>query len=132
MLSDKVKGFIEAGTVGFMSTVLPSGLLQNQPVWVDTDGENLLVNTEVERRKYKNLQANPNVTVTIMDKENPWSWTEVRGQLSEEIHGQDARDHIDKLARTYLGADEYPNPIGSPRVILKIAPERIFEFPPGG
>lgn len=132
MLTDKIKGFCDAGTVGMMSTVLPSGLLQNQPVWVDHDGENLLVNTEIERAKYKNLQANPNVTITIMDKGNPWSWSEVRGTLTEEVHGQEARDHIDHLSRTYLGKDEYPNPIASPRVILKIAPERIYEFPPNG
>lgn len=132
MLTDKIKRLIEDGTVGMMATVLPSGLIQNQPVWVDRDGDYLLVNTEVERRKFKNLQANPNVTVTVMEPGNPWSWTEVRGRMVEAIGGQEARDHIDKLAKRYLGKDEYPNPIGSPRVIVKIEPVQIFEFPPGG
>jgi len=131
MLTDKIKAFTDAGAIGLMSTVLPSGHLQNQPVWVDTDGEHILVNTEIERRKFKNLQENPHVTVTIMDSSNPWSWSEIRGEMIDAIHGQEARDHIDKLARTYLGVDEYPNPISSPRVIVKIAPHQVFEFPPG-
>ena len=85
----------------------------------------------MERRKFKNLEANPSVTVTIMEPGNPWSWTEVRGRMVEAIHGQEARDHIDTLAQRYLGKDEYPNPIGSPRVIVKIEPVQVFEFPPG-
>ena len=89
------------------------------------------MNTEIERAKYKNLQANANATVLIMDKQSPWSWSEIRGKMVDTVHGQEARDHIDHLAKMYLGKDEYPNPIASPRVIVKIAPERIYEFPPG-
>jgi len=127
VLTEKIKGLIEGGAIGMLATVLPSGLVQNQPVWVDTDGEHILVNTEIERRKYKNIQANPIATVTVMDPDNHWSWTEVRGKVVETVHGQDARDHIDKLAKRYLGKDDYPNPIASPRVIVKIAPQQLYE-----
>jgi PPOX class probable F420-dependent enzyme len=132
VLSDKAQGLIKGSNIGFVATVLPSGLIQNQPVWVDTDGEHVLVNTEVGRRKYKNLEDNDNITVTVIDSENPWSWVEVRGKSAGAIHGQEARDHIDELAKKYLGVDDYPNPIASPRVIIKVAPEQVFEFPPGG
>lgn len=127
MLTDKIKQFIEAGTVGMMATVLPSGLLQNHPVWLDYDGDDLIINTEIDRRKFKNLERNPNVTVTVVDPNNHWSWTEVRGKVAEIIHGQEARDHIDKLAKRYLGVDDYPNPIASARVKVRIEPQRVFE-----
>jgi PPOX class probable F420-dependent enzyme len=132
VLNDKIRGLIDNGTFGMMATVLPSGLLQNQPVWLDYDGDTLLVNTEVERRKFKNLQANPSVTITVMEPGNPWNWCEVRGSMVDSVHGQEARDHIDHLSRRYLGQDDYPNPIASPRVIVKIAPEQVYDFPPSG
>lgn len=130
MLPEKLEKMIDNGTIGMMATVLPSGLIQNQPVWIDQDDGQLVVNTEIERRKFKNLQDNPNVTVTVVDPDNHWSWVEVRGKMVDAVHGQEARDHIDKLAQRYLGVDDYPNPIRSPRVIVKIEPRQVFEFPP--
>ena len=131
MITKKIDQLTKEGAVGLISTILPSGHIQTQPVWVDSDGEHILVNTEVERRKFKNLLENPHVTVVILDPSNLRNWSEVRGTMVEAVHGQPARDHIDSLAGTYLGKAEYPNPIRSPRVIIKIAPEQIFEFPPG-
>jgi len=130
MLNDIAHQLATGPNLGILSTVLPDGHLQTQPVWVDSDGEHLLVNSEVHRQKVKNLQANPMATVTVIDKDNHFVWAEVRGQLVESVTGQVARDHIDQLAKKYLGVDDYPNPIQSERVILKIEPHRVFTFPP--
>lgn len=92
-------------------------------MWVDHDGEHILMNTEVHRRKYKNLAEDTRATVTIIDSEDAYSYVEVRGRVVDEIGGQEARDHIDELSRRYFGKD-YSNPIQSERVILKIEPER--------
>lgn len=109
-----------------LATLMPGGSPQVHVMWVDTDGERILVNTEVHRRKFKNIAANPLATVLIIDRGDPWTYSEVRGEVVETVTGPEARAHIDALTRKYLGLDDYPNPITSERAILKIAPRRVF------
>jgi PPOX class probable F420-dependent enzyme len=106
-------------------TLMPDGQPQAQYTWVDTDGEHLLVNTEPQRQRFRNLQRDPRITVLILG-DNPWDWAEVRGHLAGTVDGQEARDHIDFLAKKYLDADSYPNPIGPQgRIILKVAADKV-------
>jgi PPOX class probable F420-dependent enzyme len=123
MLEDKVKELAQGKNYALVTTLMPDGQPQTLPLWVDADDEHLLLNTEVGRQRYKNLQRNPKVTVLIVEDGNWYSWAEVRGHLDGEIKGDDARAHIDALSRKYTGAD-YANPIQTERVVLKIAPDR--------
>lgn len=132
MLDDKTVELAQGKNFAVLSTVMPSGHPQSQMMWVDSDGEHIIINTEIHRAKFKNLQRNPLVTVLIMETGNAWNYSEVRGHVAEIVRGQEARDHIDALANRYFGADEYPNPIQSERVIVKIAPDRVVTFPPAG
>jgi len=116
---------------GVITTVLPSGKLQNHYIWVGTDGERLVVNTEVHRKKYKNVERDPNVTLTIRDEQDPYRYAEVRGEVVEAVRGQEARDHIDKLSRKYNGQDYDPDDIKSERVMLWIVPSRQTVVGPG-
>ena len=109
---------------GVITTVLPSGNLQTQYIWVHTDGERLVVNTEVHRQKYKNIERDPQVTLTIRDEQNPYRYAEARGRVVETVGGQEARDHIDQLSQKYHGQDYDPDAIKSERVMLWIVPER--------
>jgi PPOX class probable F420-dependent enzyme len=109
---------------GAITTVLSSGRLQTHPIWVGTDGERLVVNTEIHRQKYKNVERDPKVTLTIRDEENPYRYAEVRGEVVEKVTGQEARDHIDELSQKYYGEDYPLDSIESERVMLWIAPSR--------
>ncbi len=109
---------------GAITTVLPSGSLQTHPIWVHTDGERLVVNTETHRRKYKNVERDPNVTLTIRNEGNPYHYAEARGEVVETVTGQEARDHIDELSRKYHDEDYPPNSVVSERVMLWIVPSR--------
>jgi general stress protein 26 len=53
-----------------LTTLLPGGHPQTQVMWVDADGDNLLVNTEVHPQKFRNLERDPRVTLMIWDKED--------------------------------------------------------------
>jgi len=107
-------------------TLMPDGQPQALLTWIDTDGEHLLVNTEPQRQRAKNVVRDPRATVLIHSGDDPWDWSEVRGRVVETVDGQPARDHIDELSRKYLGIDDYPNPIGPRgRIILKIAPDKV-------
>jgi hypothetical protein len=83
------------------------------------------VNTEPQRQRAKNVAKDPRITVLIHSAENPWDWSEVRGHVAGTITGEEARRHIDKLSRRYVGT-EYRNPIGPHgRVILKVAADKV-------
>ena len=100
---------------------LPNGQIASHVMWVDADDEQLLMNTEIHRAKYKAIQQHPEVTVTVWDAANPYRYAEVRGRVVGEVRGDEARAHIDTLSQRYLGHD-YQAPIQSERVVLRIAP----------
>jgi PPOX class probable F420-dependent enzyme len=124
MLSEKTRRLAEGANHAVLTTLFPSGAPQTNVVWIDHDGEYLLVNSEQERQKVRNVERDPRVTVLVFDPTDMDEWVEVRGRVVSITDGEEARRHIDSLAQKYLGVDDYPNPIRSPRVILKIAPDR--------
>ncbi len=123
-LEPTVKALAQGKNFGAVTVQLPSGAAATQIMWVDADDDHVIFNTEVERAKFKAITANPRVTVTIWDAENPYHYAEVRGRVTETDDSDAARAHIDALAKKYQGVDEYQNPIGSRRVIVKVTPER--------
>ncbi len=130
MLDDKTLELAKGPNFAVLATLMPDGVPQVHVMWVDTDKDHILINTEVHRAKFRNLMANPTATITIMSRDNPYEFVEVRGKVVESVTGPTARSHIDALALKYMGLEEYPNPITSERVILKIRPNRIFGYLP--
>jgi PPOX class probable F420-dependent enzyme len=106
-----------------LTTLLPDGHPQTQVMWVGANEQHLLVNTEVHRQKFRNVERDPRVTVTIWDMEDPYRFVEVRGEVVEKVKGQEAREHIDELSHKYRGKP-YQTQIQSERVVLRIAPAR--------
>jgi PPOX class probable F420-dependent enzyme len=106
-----------------LTTLLPNGHPQTQVMWVDANDQHLLINTEVHRQKFRNVERDPRATVMIWDKEDPYSFVEVRGEVVGKVEGPEARDHIDELSHKYRGRP-YQTRIRSERVVLRIAPLR--------
>ena len=125
-----MKDLAQAANYAMVATVMPNGLIQNQVLWVDADDDHILINTEIGRQRFRNIEADDRMTVTIMKDGNWFEWAEVRGRVSETVTGPEARAHIDQLAIKYTGSP-YANPIGTERVILKLSPERQLIFPAG-
>ena len=119
----KVIELARGDNFGALTTLLPDGHPQTQVMWVDADDDHLLINTEVHRQKFKNVERDPRVTLTIWDKEDPYRFVEVRGEVVGKVKGPEAREHIDKLSQKYHGRP-YGTKIQSERVILRIAPLR--------
>lgn len=106
-----------------LATLMPDGSPQTTPVWVDYDGQNILINTPVGTQKDKNLQRDGRVALSIIDPDNPYRYLEVRGRVAERTQNG-ADQHIDAMARKYLGQDKYPfRRPGEVRVLHKIRPE---------
>ena len=107
-----------------ISTLLPSGQIQTQYIWVGTDGDRLYVNTEPHRQKFKDLERDSRVTLAIRDEQDPYRYAEVRGRVVDTERGQKARDQIDELSQKYDGRPYPPEQIKTERVTVWIEPER--------
>jgi PPOX class probable F420-dependent enzyme len=110
-----------------LTTLFENGSPQTHTMWVDTDGEYLLINTEIHRVKYKNMKKDPRVSVMIWKHDDAFKFVEVRGKVVGEITGEDAVKNIQALSEKYWGKP-YPFPIQTKRIVLKILAEREFFF----
>ncbi|HZU76137.1 MAG TPA: TIGR03618 family F420-dependent PPOX class oxidoreductase [Dehalococcoidia bacterium] len=112
------QNFVAVATVG------RDGTPRNTIVWVDVDGDDVLVNGAESRAWIKNLKHNPNVALTIFDHEQPYRRVSVIGK-AVQITTDGAEDHIDKLSMKY-GGRPYPNHLpNDPRVLVRIRPSKI-------
>lgn len=124
-IPEKYLDLFDKRAFGSLGTLMPDGSPQVTPVWVDREGDTVLVNTAKGRQKDKNIQRDPRVSVTLIDPDNPYRYVEIRGHVVEATE-KGAKDHIDKMAKKYLGVDKYPyaQP-GEQRLLLRIEPERF-------
>ena len=117
---------------GVLTTMMPDGMPQSSIVWVDYDGECVLINTTLERQKGRNMQSNPKVTVLVIDPQDSSRWIEVRGRV-KEITRECAEAHADQLTQRYCPSKHYfYRDIYPPeqrqketRVIVRIEPLKI-------
>jgi PPOX class probable F420-dependent enzyme len=116
---------------GVLTTMMPDGQPQSSIVWVDYDCTHVLINTTLERQKGRNLQANPKVTLLVIDPRDSNRWIEVRGRVAQ-ITAEGAEAHADMLTQRYTGGrhfygDIYPveQKYKETRVIVKIEPIKI-------
>ncbi|HEY7067023.1 MAG TPA: PPOX class F420-dependent oxidoreductase [Chloroflexota bacterium] len=124
-LPEPVRKFIEEPNFASLATLMPDGSPQVTPMWVDTDGQYLYINTAEGRQKPRNFLHNKRVALAIVDRDNPYRHATVRGRVvSVTTEGADA--NIDKLAKKYLGQDKYPfRQPGEQRVLVKIEPTHV-------
>jgi PPOX class probable F420-dependent enzyme len=111
-----------------LATLMPDGSPQNTQVWVDTDGEHILINTAQGRQKERNVQRDLRVAVNVVDPTNAWRVGMVRGRVVE-VTTEGADELIDQLAKKYLNVEAYPfRRPEEVRVTLKILPDKINEI----
>lgn len=128
IISDEVAKLFLEKNLAFLATLMKDGSPQITPTWVDLENNTVLINTAEGRVKQRNVTRDPRVAVSIVDQQNVYNMITVRGRVIEQTT-KGADEHIDKLAKKYLGVDKYP--FRSPnekRVILKIKPEKIFQL----
>jgi PPOX class probable F420-dependent enzyme len=123
-LTDDQVALLREKVLAHVATVMPDGSPQVTPVWVDTDGGAVLFNTAKGRLKYRNLRRDPRVAISLSARENDYRTVVMRGRA--EFIEEGADDHIDRLAKKYLGADSYPGRRPDEvRVTVRVVPETI-------
>lgn len=125
MIPEEFRDLFSKRAFGHFATLMPDGTPQITPVWVDYDGQHILVNSRAGRLKNSNVAARPHVAIEISDPANPYRYLTVRGRVVE-ITEVNAEAHIDQLAQRYLGVEVYPwRAPDEVRQIFKILPERV-------
>jgi PPOX class probable F420-dependent enzyme len=124
-IPESYRDLFDKKSFAHLATIGPDGTPQVTPVWIDYDGTSIRFNTARGRVKTKNLERNPIVALAVQDPENPYRYVQVKGRVTEMTE-KGADEHIDALAKKYLGQDRYPyRRPGEVRVTVKIAPEKI-------
>jgi len=124
---DDVRDKLGEANFWHLVTLNEDGTPTTTPVWVDVDDGHVIVNTAIGRRKERNARRDPRVALSAHDKENPYSWIEIRGKVVEFVEGEQADESINRLAKKYLGEDVYPfRQPGEQRVILRIEPTQVI------
>jgi PPOX class probable F420-dependent enzyme len=100
------------------------GTPHQTPVWVDYDGEHVLLNLTTGRTKSRYLERNPRVSVLILDRNDVFRWLRVDGTVVE-MTTEGAWEHIVRQAGVYLGKEEYPRRPGEQRLLVRIRPDRV-------
>jgi PPOX class probable F420-dependent enzyme len=127
-LDDQQNQFLEQPYVGVATTLRADGTPHNTVVWVDVENGAVSFNTAVGRAKERHLRRDPRISVVVLPADDQQSgYVSVTG--TAELSEDGAVDHIDKLAKKYIGADKYPylQP-GERRIIVKITPEKVDGF----
>ena len=125
-LTESQQEFLDKPYVGVATTLREDGSPHATVVWVDADG-GLSFNTARGRAKPNHLEKDPRLSLTVVDPENPYRWVSVSG--TAELVDEGADDQIDRLAKKYLGKDEYPwrSPTEQ-RVSVRINPEKVDSY----
>ena len=135
-LADPHRQLLEKGVTAAMATINADGLPQLTPVWVNHDGTHVNLNSVRGRRKDRNLRARPDVSLMLVNPENPYHWITINGRVEEIIDEDDptqgrlATQNVDDLSELYLGKRPYPfrGPKGEIRVLYKVRPTQILTF----
>jgi PPOX class probable F420-dependent enzyme len=128
-MSEPIEGraeeLLQAKNFAHVSTIRSDGSVHTAPVWVDVQDGRPLLNTAEGRAWPRNLERDPRVTLTVQNMENPYEYLEIRGRVAERTT-EGADQHIDALAKKYMGVEEYPmRRPGEQRIIIKVDPERV-------
>jgi PPOX class probable F420-dependent enzyme len=124
-LTDAQASFLhDEPNIAVVAVLRGNGTVHQTPVWVDYDGEHVLLNLTTGRTKTAYLGRDPRVSVLTLDRNDPFRWLRVDGTVVETTT-DGAYEHIVRQAGVYLGREEYPRRPGEQRLLVRIRPERV-------
>ena len=114
---------LDSNALAHVATIGPKGEPQVNPVWFGWDGTHITFSQTTTRQKYKNVQRDPRISLSIVDPENPYRYLEVRGKVVRFDPDPDFA-FIDAMAKKYLGKDKYPwSQPGDERIVVVVEPK---------
>jgi len=126
-LTALAKRLIDGKNLASVATLMPDGSPQVAAVWVEREGNTIVVNATTTRQRYRNLMRDPRVALSIFDMDNIYTTVMIRGRATE-ITMEGAEEDIDRLSMKYNGRKYPDHSAERPRVIIRITPERVTEW----
>ncbi len=126
-LSEAQGTFLQEPNYAVVAVMRREGPPQQTVVWVDWDGEHVLLNLNTWRAKLEYLRRDPHVSVLVLDRNDPYRWIGIDGEVVE-ITEEGAAEHIVKQAGVYFGRDTYNFKPGEQRILVKIEPQRVEAY----
>jgi len=117
LIEDNVRAY------AYLATTMDDGSPQVTPVWFNTEGELILINSAKGRIKDHNIRSRLSVALLIADPKDPHRYVQVRGRIVG-ITEEGALEHISTLATKYRGRPWTPVS-GQVRVIYQLLPEHV-------
>ena len=122
-IPERYADILDKKALAHWATIGPNGEPQNNPVWFDFDGEQILVSQTKSRQKLRNVKRDPRVALSLVDPDNPYRYLEVRGEVVD-VTDDEGNAFINKMAKKYLGHPEYQwHQPGDERVVVRIQPK---------
>jgi PPOX class probable F420-dependent enzyme len=120
----EVKKLLADANHAVISTRNPDDSILNTVVWINSEDDDVAVNSAVGRKWPANLERDPRATVLVMEQGNPYNYVEIRGTATGTEEGAD--EHINALTKKYINQDEYPfRQPGEQRIKFRIKPEHV-------
>jgi PPOX class probable F420-dependent enzyme len=124
-IEGRAEELLKGKNFAHVGTLRADGSVQVAPTWVDLQDGRPVLNTAEGRAWPRNLERDPRITLEVQNMENPYEYVEIRGRVAERSH-DGADEHIDQLAKKYLGVEEYPmRQPGEQRVMIRVEPEFV-------
>jgi PPOX class probable F420-dependent enzyme len=120
-----VERYFQAPVFVVMSTINPDGQPQSSVVWAKVQDDQVVISTIRGRRKCRNMERDPRVTLIAYDPENPYHYTELRGSVSLDEAGGD--ELINELSLAYEGKP-FNHPPGQVRVVVRFTADKVFQY----
>jgi PPOX class probable F420-dependent enzyme len=124
VIPDSHVDLLERPLFGHLGTVRSDGQPQVNPMWFSYDGEFLYFTNSTKRRKFQNLQADPRISLSINDPDQPYRYLEVRGVLERADPDTSGVFFAELAARYGMEIDGPPGDVEY-RVVLVVRPTAV-------
>ena len=124
-LPESARRMVDGRNLAHVATVMRDGSPQVTPVWVDRDGDVILINTAAGRLKVRNVGRDPRVAISMVDSDHPNPPLLVRGRVVAVVGGDAAWEHYEKLRLKYAGRSGGERRPGEERIVWRIEADQI-------
>ena len=126
-ITEADRALLAAPNYAWIVTLNPDGSPHASLTWIGATENHVLVNTAVGRRKDRNIERDPRVTIAVQQHDDPFRWISIEGVVDERELGPGAEAHIGELARADDGEDWTPVE-GQVRVRWHVRPTHIIRY----
>ncbi len=123
-LPETVRKLADAPTYVTLATLRSDGSPRLTVLWLERDGDDLLLSTVRGRAKERDIARDPRVGLMFLDQRNPYAYVEIRGTATLTEEG--GHDLIDRLSMKYTGKPYVWDGPDEARVVIRVTPTRVL------